>query len=84
MELGNENGFMQSDNEIVLDDINIVKNDTLGGNREIVLEVGMTFKDENELFDFYKQYAYAVCFPVRKRNSKKGDDRVVRFCDIYM
>ncbi|XP_022891821.1 protein FAR-RED IMPAIRED RESPONSE 1-like [Olea europaea var. sylvestris] len=39
----------------------------------------MTFKDEKELFDFYKQYAYTVGFPVRKRNSKKGDDGIVRF-----
>ncbi|XP_022857036.1 protein FAR1-RELATED SEQUENCE 5-like [Olea europaea var. sylvestris] len=39
----------------------------------------MTFKDETKLFDFYKQYAYAVGFSVRKRNSKKGNDGVVRF-----
>lgn len=54
-------------------------NDILGGDGEIVLEVGMTFKDETKLFDFYKQYAYAVGFSVRKRNSKKGNDGVVRF-----
>ncbi|XP_022871612.1 protein FAR-RED IMPAIRED RESPONSE 1-like [Olea europaea var. sylvestris] len=79
MEPGNENGFMQFDNEIVSNNINVVDNNALRGDGEIVLEVGMTFKDENELFDFYKQYAYAVGFLVRKRNSKKGDDGIVRF-----
>ncbi|XP_022891675.1 protein FAR1-RELATED SEQUENCE 5-like [Olea europaea var. sylvestris] len=79
MEPENKNGFMKSDNEIVSDNINVVDNDTLGGDGEIVHEVGMIFKDEKELFDFYKQYAYVVCFPVRKRNLKKGDDGVVRF-----
>ncbi|XP_022844850.1 protein FAR1-RELATED SEQUENCE 5-like [Olea europaea var. sylvestris] len=79
MESGNENGFMESDNEIVSDNINVADNDTLRGDGEIVPEVGMTFKDEKELFDFYKQYAYSIGFPVRKRNSKKGDDGTVRF-----
>lgn len=36
----------------------------------------MIFKNEKEIFDFYKKYAYHAGFPVRKRNSKK-DDKVV-------
>ncbi|XP_022875791.1 protein FAR1-RELATED SEQUENCE 5-like [Olea europaea var. sylvestris] len=39
----------------------------------------MIFDGEKELHDFYKRDAYTVDFPVRKRNSKKGDDGVVRY-----
>jgi len=45
----------------------------------IVPEVGMKFRDDIEIFEFYKRYAYIVGFPVRKRNSKKGNDGVVRY-----
>ncbi|XP_022861207.1 protein FAR1-RELATED SEQUENCE 5-like [Olea europaea var. sylvestris] len=52
---------------------------SLGEESDIVPVVGMKFKDENEIFEFYKNYAYRVGFPVRKRNSKKGDDGVLRY-----
>ncbi|XP_022873511.1 protein FAR1-RELATED SEQUENCE 5-like [Olea europaea var. sylvestris] len=45
----------------------------------IVPSVGMKFQDENKVFEFYKNYAYQVGFPVRKRNSRKGEDGVVRY-----
>ncbi|CAA3002000.1 Hypothetical predicted protein [Olea europaea subsp. europaea] len=45
----------------------------------IVLEVGMKFADDIEVFEFYKKYAYQVGFPVRKRNMKRGDDGMVRY-----
>ncbi|CAA2953787.1 Hypothetical predicted protein [Olea europaea subsp. europaea] len=45
----------------------------------IVPSVGIKFQDENEVFEFYKNYVYQVGFPVRKRNSKKGEDGVVRY-----
>ncbi|XP_022856160.1 protein FAR1-RELATED SEQUENCE 5-like [Olea europaea var. sylvestris] len=45
----------------------------------IVPSVGMKFQDENEVFEFYKNYAYQVGFPMRKRNSRKGEDGVVRY-----
>ncbi|XP_022850810.1 protein FAR1-RELATED SEQUENCE 5-like [Olea europaea var. sylvestris] len=45
----------------------------------IVPSVGMKFQDENEVFEFYKNYAYQVGFPVRKRNSRKGEDGVLRY-----
>ncbi|XP_022893911.1 uncharacterized protein LOC111408376 [Olea europaea var. sylvestris] len=45
----------------------------------IVPSVGMKFQDENEVFEFYKNYAYQVGFPVRKRNLRKGEDGVVRY-----
>ncbi|XP_022893275.1 protein FAR1-RELATED SEQUENCE 5-like [Olea europaea var. sylvestris] len=44
--------------------------------------VGMKFKDENDVFEFYKHYTYQIGFPVRKRNSKKGDDGVVRYVTL--
>ncbi|XP_022841930.1 protein FAR1-RELATED SEQUENCE 5-like [Olea europaea var. sylvestris] len=34
------------------------------------------------MYDFYKKYAYVVGFPVKKRNSKKGDDEVVRYMTL--
>ncbi|XP_022845322.1 protein FAR1-RELATED SEQUENCE 5-like [Olea europaea var. sylvestris] len=45
----------------------------------IVPRPGMKFKDENEIFKFYKKYAYQVGFPVRKRNSRKGEDGIVGY-----
>ncbi|KAL2465956.1 Protein FAR1-RELATED SEQUENCE [Abeliophyllum distichum] len=45
---------------------------------EIVPKVEMKSKELNEVFEFYKNYASCVGFPVRKHNSKKGDDGVVR------
>ncbi|XP_052172312.1 protein FAR1-RELATED SEQUENCE 5-like [Diospyros lotus] len=45
----------------------------------IVPQVGMKFKDANEIFEFYKKYAYNVGFPVRKRTSRKGEDGVVKY-----
>ncbi|XP_022861746.1 uncharacterized protein LOC111382106 [Olea europaea var. sylvestris] len=59
-------------------------NDSGIGEKTKIIEptVGMKFKDENEVFEFYKHYAYQIGFPVRKRNSKKGDDRVVRYVTL--
>ncbi|CAA3020519.1 Hypothetical predicted protein [Olea europaea subsp. europaea] len=54
----------------------------MGGDGTIVLEVGMKFKNENEVYEFYKKYAYNVGFPVRKRNSRRGDDGVVRYITL--
>ncbi|XP_022866876.1 protein FAR1-RELATED SEQUENCE 5-like [Olea europaea var. sylvestris] len=58
---------------------NIGGNDNFGKDGVNVSEVGMMFDDEKEMFEFHKKYAYEVGFPVRKRNSKKGDDGVVRY-----
>ncbi|XP_022868527.1 protein FAR1-RELATED SEQUENCE 5-like [Olea europaea var. sylvestris] len=49
------------------------------GTNIIVPKVGMKFQDENEVFEFYKNYAYQIGFPVRKRSSRKDDDGVVRY-----
>ncbi|XP_052173721.1 protein FAR1-RELATED SEQUENCE 5-like isoform X2 [Diospyros lotus] len=53
-------------------------NDELPGEHsDLVPKVGMKFNNENEVFEFYKRYAYHVGFPVKKRSSKKDDDGVV-------
>ncbi|XP_022879894.1 protein FAR1-RELATED SEQUENCE 5-like isoform X2 [Olea europaea var. sylvestris] len=39
----------------------------------------MEFKDLKDIFDFYKKYAYAIGFPIKKRNLKKGDDGELRY-----
>ncbi|XP_022859024.1 protein FAR-RED IMPAIRED RESPONSE 1-like [Olea europaea var. sylvestris] len=79
MEDANEDPLLLSDDEIVGDNIDSMDRELLGEDKEVAPEVGMIFDGEKELFDFYKRYAYAVGFPVKKRNSKKGDDGVVRF-----
>ncbi|XP_022883862.1 protein FAR-RED IMPAIRED RESPONSE 1-like [Olea europaea var. sylvestris] len=48
-------------------------------NGPTVPEVGMMFNDDKEAYDFYKRYAYDIGFPVRKRNSKKGDDGLLKY-----
>ncbi|GER52396.1 FAR1-related protein [Striga asiatica] len=42
-------------------------------------EAGIEFKDIDNVFDFYKQYAYSVGFPAKKRNSRKDDDGVLHY-----
>ncbi|XP_073121577.1 protein FAR1-RELATED SEQUENCE 4-like [Henckelia pumila] len=45
----------------------------------------MKFGNENEVFEFYKRYAYHVGFPVRKRNlqkNNKGDVTYIAFTCI--
>ncbi|CAA3007725.1 Hypothetical predicted protein [Olea europaea subsp. europaea] len=69
---------VECDNEDVVDIMNVAGDDTLVGDDVIVPEPGMKFKDENEIFDLYKRYAYEIGFPVRKRNSVKDDDEVWR------
>ena len=62
-----------------MDDVNTLDDELLGEDGPIVPKVGMKFKDENAVLGFYKSYAYDIGFPVRKRNSKKGDDGVVKY-----
>ncbi|KAL2487403.1 Protein FAR1-RELATED SEQUENCE [Abeliophyllum distichum] len=67
-----------SDNKMVMENVNKLNDEILVEGSLIVPEVGMKFKDEKEVFEFYKRYAYNVGFPVGKRNSKKGDDGIVK------
>ncbi|KAL2498427.1 Protein FAR1-RELATED SEQUENCE [Abeliophyllum distichum] len=68
-----------STNETVRENANILDDEILGGNSECVPKVGMKFTDENEVFEFYKRYAYHLGFPVRKRNLKNGDNGNLRY-----
>jgi len=66
--------------EYIEDDECPTLNDELPGeDNDLVPKVGMKFNDENEVSEFYKRYAYHVGFPIKRRNLKKGDDRVVRY-----
>ncbi|XP_022856495.1 protein FAR1-RELATED SEQUENCE 5-like [Olea europaea var. sylvestris] len=71
--------LVESDNENMPPSMNLMENDMLGGDVAKVPEVGMKFEDENKMFEFYKRYAYDIGFPVRKRNSKKDDDGILRY-----
>ncbi|XP_022877014.1 protein FAR1-RELATED SEQUENCE 5-like [Olea europaea var. sylvestris] len=74
--------LVQSNNVELLESGNVVEGVTSGGDGVIVPEVGMLFKSEVDMYDFYKKYAYAVGFSVKKRNSKKGDGGVVRYMTL--
>ncbi|XP_022883643.1 protein FAR1-RELATED SEQUENCE 5-like [Olea europaea var. sylvestris] len=71
--------LLEDENDNNLDSVNLVDDGIEGANGVIVPEVGMKFNDENEMFNFYKKYAYNVGFPVRERNSQKDDDGIVRY-----
>ncbi|KAL2479903.1 protein FAR-RED IMPAIRED RESPONSE 1-like [Abeliophyllum distichum] len=58
-EIGRDNGFGLND-EMCRED------------GEIVPNVGMKFKDDNEVYEFYKIYAYRLGFLVRKTNFEGG------------
>lgn len=71
--------LVESDNENAVENMDLMADDMVGGDVAKVPEVGMTFDDENQIFEFYKRYAYEISFPVRKRNSKKDDDGVLTY-----
>ncbi|XP_022893839.1 protein FAR1-RELATED SEQUENCE 5-like [Olea europaea var. sylvestris] len=79
MEDVHSNFVADSENENVVQNTNIVEEEGLGDEGSIVPEVGMQFTDEKAMFEFYKRYAYDIGFPVRKRNSKRGEDGVLRY-----
>ncbi|XP_022880444.1 uncharacterized protein LOC111397674 [Olea europaea var. sylvestris] len=83
---GNENSkevddviLLEEENDNNLDSANFVDDGIVGVDSVIVPEVGMKFNDETEMFNFYKKYAYDVGFPVRKRNSQKDDNGIIRY-----
>lgn len=57
----------------------MLDNKNVGEDVASVPKVGMTFSDNKEMFYFYKRYAYTVGFSMRKRNSKKEEDGVMRY-----
>ncbi|XP_022862652.1 protein FAR-RED IMPAIRED RESPONSE 1-like [Olea europaea var. sylvestris] len=66
----------------VKDNMSVCVDEMRGGDGGIVPQVGMKFKDENEVYEFYKRYAYEVGFLVRKRNSKKDDDGILQYVTL--
>ncbi|XP_022876790.1 protein FAR-RED IMPAIRED RESPONSE 1-like [Olea europaea var. sylvestris] len=71
-----------SEDENIMKPMNKIGGETLTGDGIIIPEVGMLFKNEQDMYDFYKKYAYTVGFPVKKRNSKKGEDGVLRYLTL--
>ncbi|XP_022853627.1 protein FAR1-RELATED SEQUENCE 5-like [Olea europaea var. sylvestris] len=74
--------FVESKNENVDNNVNVVGEEIIGRDDCIVPEVGMQFNDEKEVYDFYARYAYAMGFPSRKRSSTKDDDGVLRYVTL--
>ncbi|XP_022869242.1 protein FAR1-RELATED SEQUENCE 5-like [Olea europaea var. sylvestris] len=73
---------VESNDEKLTDNVIILENDNVGGDVTVMPEVGMKFNDQEELFEFYKKYAYEVGFPVRRRNSRKGENGVVTYITL--
>ncbi|KAL2506125.1 Protein FAR1-RELATED SEQUENCE [Abeliophyllum distichum] len=71
--------FKDSSHEIGRENGSALNDVMCGEDGEIVPKIGMKFKDDNEVYEFYKSYAYRLGFPIRKRNLKKGGDGVVRY-----
>ncbi|XP_022892026.1 protein FAR1-RELATED SEQUENCE 5-like [Olea europaea var. sylvestris] len=71
--------LLETDNDKIFEIVDFVDDGIVGVDGVIVTEVGIKFNGEKELFDFYKRYAYNVGFSVRKRNSQKDNDRIVRY-----
>ncbi|XP_022855392.1 protein FAR1-RELATED SEQUENCE 5-like [Olea europaea var. sylvestris] len=82
MEHGTDELVSALDNDSVAENAIRVEEETLGHNGPILPKVGMMFNDEKQLVDFYKRYAYDVGFPVRRRNSKKGDDELLKYVTL--
>ncbi|GER45539.1 FAR1-related sequence 11, partial [Striga asiatica] len=64
-----------SNGTVLTGDLNVTE-ETITIENEKIPEVGMKFANENE---YYKRYAYRTGFTIRKRNSTKGDDGIVRY-----
>ncbi|KAL2512158.1 Protein FAR1-RELATED SEQUENCE [Abeliophyllum distichum] len=77
-----DNNIEESDIDKVRKNMNILDDDILGENSTIVPKVGMKFKDDNEIFEFYKRYAYLLGFPLRKRNSRKENDGILKYVTL--
>ncbi|KAL2532407.1 Calcium-dependent protein kinase 16 [Abeliophyllum distichum] len=65
------------DDEIEIENSLSLNDDWVEKLNEIALEVGMKFKELDEIFEFYKNCASRVGFPFKKCNSRKGDDGLV-------
>ncbi|XP_022846232.1 protein FAR1-RELATED SEQUENCE 4-like [Olea europaea var. sylvestris] len=76
------NVVVQSGNEKLTESVNVVEGVTAGGDVIIAPEVGMLFKSKVDTYDFYKKYTCAVGFPIKKINSKKLYDEILRYLTL--
>ncbi|CAA2975188.1 Hypothetical predicted protein [Olea europaea subsp. europaea] len=82
MDVVDDEVLVESNNESSLDNVITLGGDNLGGDVANIPKVGMKFNDENELYEFQKKYVYDVGFSVRRRNSKKGEEGIVRYVTL--
>lgn len=66
-------------NENVDDKVIALEDETVSGVGLTASKIGVQFKEEKEVYDFYASYAYAIGFWVRKKSSMSDDDVVLRF-----
>ena len=71
--------FKDNEETFVANEEIMLNNELPREDSDFVPKVEMKFNDENGVFEFYKMYAYHVGFPIKRRNLKKGGDRVVRY-----
>lgn len=67
-------GVLNSEDDGLMNDAQLFVEDS-----NIDPMVGMEFKNENEIFEFYKKYAYHIGFLVRKRTLQKNNKGVVTY-----
>ena len=60
----NEKTFVANEDIIETNECRTLNEELLGEDNYLVPKVGMKFNDENEVFEFYKMYAYHVGFLV--------------------
>ena len=74
-DLGNDSVLPElfEDNEEIFEDNQCppLNNELVGEHNDLIPKVGMKFSDENEIYEFYKRYAYDVGFPVKKKEFKE-------------
>lgn len=76
--------LVEPDDENVMENTKVLGDGVIEGDNAIVSKVGIKFKDKNELFEFYKRYAYELGFSVKKRNLKNDEDGVVlRYVTLF-
>ncbi|KAI3859548.1 hypothetical protein MKX03_030785 [Papaver bracteatum] len=54
------------------------EDNSFDGNDEIKPMVGMTFDEHEDMFQFYKEYARKLGYPVRKRSKRTNVDGITR------
>ena len=66
----NEETFVANEDIIETTECRTLNEELSGEDNDLVPKVGMKFNNENEVFEFYKRYAYHVDFPIKIRSLK--------------